>query len=291
MLSIVPSFNLDWNKPFFQKKGSEDSYVTRVYQDVKNDVHSIHNFMETKPLEAGNVCAFYLASGCLAGPAFVISHIAIMKFFHICTKFTKKVYVELLDSGKYKTISQQFPSHNMKRNGMIGVVSYYFPTYCIYPSLKYTLEAIEKKADVSFFPEPNIQSQSFSFVLDMIAPYITVIAPFIEEVLFRGHIQEYLTPKKGRWDELLDTIGWSEKEKATFTNRVKKEIGPILKTSLVFGMAHMNPFAKWCSLPQMIYTTILGIILSLLKLYTGDLWAPLVLHSLNNIRACLLMKD
>ena len=80
---------------------------------------------------------------------------------------------------------------------------------------------------------------------------ISVFAPLLEEVLFRGAIQGVLMRFFGR--------PWPA----------------IIVAALVFGVFHMNPV-------QIVYATLLGIVLGWIYYRTGSLMSVIVGHVLNN---------
>ena len=84
-----------------------------------------------------------------------------------------------------------------------------------------------------------------------------VIAPFSEEVLFRGFLQKFLE------------LHWKNVTKA------------VLVTSLFFAAVHMNP--GW-----IIQIYLLGIILGYLSWKTRSIFPGLILHSLNNGLALIM---
>lgn len=85
---------------------------------------------------------------------------------------------------------------------------------------------------------------------------IAVIAPFGEELLFRGFLQQAL---EKHWKDVTRAI---------------------LITAIFFAMIHMNPY--W-----FIQIYILGIMLGFLAWKTGSVYPSLILHGLNNAIAML----
>lgn len=77
------------------------------------------------------------------------------------------------------------------------------------------------------------------------------VAPFIEEMLFRGYFQKVLEDS------------WRDVTKA------------ILVTSLFFALVHLNPY--W-----VVQIYLLGLVLSYLTWRTNSIWSGLILHGLNN---------
>lgn len=87
---------------------------------------------------------------------------------------------------------------------------------------------------------------------------ITVLAPLLEEMLFRGAIQGYLMRRYSNpW------VG-------------------IITASLVFGVVHGNPI-------QIFYASCLGIVFGWIYYRTGTLFPVVLGHILNNMLAALLM--
>ena len=93
------------------------------------------------------------------------------------------------------------------------------------------------------------------FIVFIIA--VVVVAPFGEEILFRGFLQQFLEKH------------WKDSTKA------------VLITSLFFAMIHLNPY--W-----MIQIYFLGLILGFLAWRTGSVVPSLILHGLNNAMAIIL---
>lgn len=85
---------------------------------------------------------------------------------------------------------------------------------------------------------------------------ISVFAPLLEEVLFRGAIQGYMMRKFKPWTA-------------------------IICSALVFGLIHMNPV-------QIVYATLLGIIFGWIYYRTGSLLPVILGHILNNSFATIV---
>ncbi|MEC7848093.1 MAG: type II CAAX endopeptidase family protein [Candidatus Neomarinimicrobiota bacterium] len=86
---------------------------------------------------------------------------------------------------------------------------------------------------------------------------VVMVAPFGEEILFRGFLQQFLEKH------------WKDSTKA------------VLITSLFFAMIHLNPY--W-----MIQIYFLGLILGFLAWRTESVVPSLILHGLNNAMAIIL---
>ncbi len=111
-----------------------------------------------------------------------------------------------------------------------------------------------------FYPIPDMMEEIFDGLSHNILGVlsIAVLAPILEEVLFRGAIQGYLM--------------------RTYSNPY---IGMVV-ASLVFGIFHINPV-------QVIYASLLGFILGWIYYRTGSLLPVIIGHVLNNSIACISM--
>ena len=106
---------------------------------------------------------------------------------------------------------------------------------------------------VQWFPLENILENEFQGLSHNVigAFTIAVLAPVLEEVMFRGAIQGYIMRK------------------------VRSPWVAIVVASLIFGVFHMNPV-------QIVYATLLGVILGWIYYRTGSLISVIVGHVLNN---------
>ena len=87
---------------------------------------------------------------------------------------------------------------------------------------------------------------------------ISLIAPLLEEVLFRGAIQGYMMRRYNPWVA-------------------------IVCAALVFGVFHLNPV-------QMVYATLMGIVFGWIYYRTGSLLSVIAGHVLNNSMAALALQ-
>lgn len=87
---------------------------------------------------------------------------------------------------------------------------------------------------------------------------ISVLAPLLEEVMFRGAIQGYMM------------------------RRMRSPWAAIIAAALVFGIFHMNPV-------QVVYATLLGVVFGWIYYRTGSLMSVIVGHVLNNTIATIMM--
>ncbi|WP_353892401.1 CPBP family intramembrane glutamic endopeptidase [Proteinivorax hydrogeniformans] len=85
---------------------------------------------------------------------------------------------------------------------------------------------------------------------------VGVAAPLFEEIIFRGLI----------FDELEGKISLKS---------------VIIIQAVVFGVYHMN-------IAQGVYTTVMGLFLGLSLVWTGSIWAPILIHAGNNIFSIII---
>lgn len=113
---------------------------------------------------------------------------------------------------------------------------------------------------VQWFPLEDMMQDTFSGISHNVlgALSISLFGPILEEVMFRGAIQGYITRKTG------------------------KPILAIIVASLIFGIFHINPI-------QVVYASLLGMIFGWIYYRTGSLLSVIVGHVLNNTMATLTM--
>lgn len=113
---------------------------------------------------------------------------------------------------------------------------------------------------VQWFPLEDMMQDTFSGISHNVlgALSISLFGPILEEVMFRGAIQGYITRKTG------------------------KPILAIIVASLIFGIFHINPI-------QVVYASLLGMIFGWIYYRTGSLLSVIVGHVLNNTIATLTM--
>lgn len=111
-----------------------------------------------------------------------------------------------------------------------------------------------------YYPIPDLMEDTFAGLTHNILGVISiaVVAPVLEEVLFRGAIQGYLMRRFGN-----PYVG-------------------IVVASLVFGIFHLNPI-------QVVYATLLGLIFGWIYYRTRSLLSVIVGHVLNNSLATVGM--
>jgi membrane protease YdiL (CAAX protease family) len=116
------------------------------------------------------------------------------------------------------------------------------------------------------------------------APFICVIGPVMEEVGFRWLLQNALTDK---FESFYMSYGVT-KANANILARVTS----VFFTAIIFGLVHFsNALFFWCNpvlfLPQVVFATVLGLVLGVSKELSGGLYVPCGIHIANNTLAWL----
>lgn len=89
---------------------------------------------------------------------------------------------------------------------------------------------------------------------------VVCIAPFVEELVFRGVLLSGLASRL--------PVAWA-----------------IVASALIFGGAHLPDFNfAWYPVPALM---LLGLVLGWLRVYSRSLWPPIILHATNNLFAAL----
>lgn len=116
----------------------------------------------------------------------------------------------------------------------------------------------------------------------LMGPQICILAPILEEVIFRSILQEKL---KNDLRLFYANQGLSPKI-ADITSRVTA----IFFGSIIFGLAHFtNALSFQCNpilfLPQVVSATVMGFVFGMAKEFSGDLYLPIGMHMGNNVLA------
>ena len=110
------------------------------------------------------------------------------------------------------------------------------------PVVWYPLARAEPEFVSSVLSQPFIDSRLNLFLL------LVIMAPIVEETLFRGFLFSRLTTKWGMTKAMV-------------------------ASSLAFGLLHLNPIGA----------TVFGLVACILYMRTGTLLAPIAVHALNNL--------
>jgi len=114
----------------------------------------------------------------------------------------------------------------------------------------------------------------------LLAPLVCVYAPIWEEKTFRGTLQEAL--KNDFYSLYHDNLGFSNS-----TAGIASRVTAIFFTSVLFGLSHFSNAIFFCCnpvlfLPQVVSTTIAGLMLGFAKEWGGSLELPTSMHIFNN---------
>jgi membrane protease YdiL (CAAX protease family) len=153
---------------------------------------------------------------------------------------------------------------------LVGIVTF-IPMSKIFEVLENSVCSKIKTCFKQEFSQDAVKIFSLSQINPVLAVaaglYIAVIGPMIEEIIFRGDIQ--------------DSLNTYFEEKCP--NRAAAKILSTSCSSLIFGAAHLSPLQNTASnIIIMLFTTAMGVTMSALKETTGDLWAPTAFHITNN---------
>lgn len=121
-----------------------------------------------------------------------------------------------------------------------------------------------------------------------LGPLICIIAPYKEEEMFRGDLQESI---KNRLRSFYEDRGLSQ-----ISVDILSRITSVFFTSILFGAIHFtNAIFLFCNpvllLPQVIATTVMGIVFGLAKELSGKLNLPIGMHMGNNFLAWASMLN
>jgi membrane protease YdiL (CAAX protease family) len=103
---------------------------------------------------------------------------------------------------------------------------------------------------------------------------ISCLAPVVEEVVFRGFLQEKIRD--------IQTIFFKERAQQTIS-----KITRVVIQALLFAVCHFEPLLKWANLYIILITFCLGVQLGITKEKEKNIWACMTLHGLLNTVVCL----
>lgn len=130
---------------------------------------------------------------------------------------------------------------------------------------------------------PTLSFSGYHFIWKIaLFPLLCVIGPIAEEKVFRGNLQGFFT---SRFTSLFERFGCS-----SYLSSLVARVLSVLMASVIFGLLHFtNAILFLCNplvfLPQVVATTIMGLMFGLAKECTGDLSMPIGMHVGNNTLA------
>ncbi len=103
---------------------------------------------------------------------------------------------------------------------------------------------------------------------------ITYVAPLIEEIIFRGFLQEKIRD--------VQAILFKDKEETTISKIIR-----VVIQALVFSLCHFHPLQGLANIPILIGTFIFGFYMGLNKEKEKTLWTSMTIHGSVNTVVCL----
>lgn len=141
-------------------------------------------------------------------------------------------------------------------------------------------QVVERALPVSHVTDPAADfAKSLSGIPALLFVFLgVVVAPFVEEIVFRGFLYN-----------ALRTSFRSDTALRLFRHVEMGDLAAALASGLVFGLFHMNfmqfPALNWAALP--IYT-VTGMVLAESYRRSGSLYVPIMVHALNNLTVMVL---
>jgi membrane protease YdiL (CAAX protease family) len=116
----------------------------------------------------------------------------------------------------------------------------------------------------------------------LLSPLVCIVGPVIEEISFRELLQGVL---KDKLNTFYISLNFSDSA-ANTASRVTS----VFFASVIFGLIHFsNALVFWCNpvlfLPQVVASTIMGLLFSLAREFSGELHMPIGMHIGNNTLA------
>lgn len=157
-----------------------------------------------------------------------------------------------LKEGGFASMGLHFLTDPLSVAGLIGITLLSIQLVKILPfPEKRLIKAKRKLKEVLFILPKNLQEHKWSII-------ISITAGVCEEILFRGLFFELL-------------------------NQYMPAVYAILVVNILFGLGHAGTKLK-----NMLSTSGLGILWSIIYYYTGSLWVPILMHILVDIYATTL---
>lgn len=176
----------------------------------------------------------------------VITHLATqIGIFAICADIfvliSTFIIVEIFTKNKFKKIVKPV-KFELKKLGVVIPVA----LGCVL-----IMSIVSSLIAEPFFKDPQINKLFAHMTTPMSIIQVVIIAPIVEEVMFRGILFNYIRKRSGNI------------------------VFAIIISSITFGIAHGNG-------EQGIYASILGVFLALIYLYTGSIFGDILVHMIAN---------
>jgi membrane protease YdiL (CAAX protease family) len=182
--------------------------------------------------------------------------------------------------GFSQRVSQSFPSHQAVQHLSLGVVA----GGGLYYLNRYMLSAFTRAMESRGFALPGqtiavgVNASGFAGIFWSIS---AIVMPLLEEVIFRGHLLDHALSK-----------GNSQPQQGENTSFGKcfRTMKAVITTSVIFGLIHGSWSQGWSNVGTIVITSLMGSVCGLLKVTTGNLWAPVAAHAINNIMAIVSLR-
>ncbi len=114
-----------------------------------------------------------------------------------------------------------------------------------------------EEGDDSFAASPSAEDPYLWLGLAQLLVIVVVLAPIVEEIVFRGVLHRWLEKRIGL-------------------------VVAVLVSSVIFGAAHLGPFIA-------VSNTVLGMVLALSFHYSRSIYVPMLIHFVNNLLVVLML--
>lgn len=202
-----------------------------------------------------------------------------------------KIGDALVKSGKLQEMKDLFPFNNYTKSVVLAVGA----SFCAAPlfyGIQLGLADLEGGLGVSFNKRQDVhrllEMVSNSYMKDFLCTLTTMLIPFFEEYMFRGHLENWFRPDEKKEMTFLsiplgrgnNAVVEDDSVQTRTISFFKRSVLPALKTSLVYGLIHTTPSQKYSNIASVSYYSALSMVCSVLRHATGGLWAPYILHSI-----------
>ncbi len=183
--------------------------------------------------------------------------------------------------GDFKSLSENFPSGQAVKHLSLGIVA--GGVFCCLN--RYIGSAFKRSMESRGVSLPGqdigIAIKGFGFGGIYWSFFAAIVAPLFEEIAFRGSLLDHALSK-----------GNSQPQQGENTRFGKcfRTMKAIIATSVIFALMHGSLSQRWSNVYAIGICSLMGSVFGLLKVTTGNLWAPVAAHAINNIMAVALLR-
>ncbi|HEX2579170.1 MAG TPA: CPBP family intramembrane glutamic endopeptidase [Rhabdochlamydiaceae bacterium] len=208
----------------------------------------------------------------------------VMYYMGMFNGFGGLVLFKFLESLGFRNLLRQFlnyfPAHNAFRYIGFGVASGLIHSFLDSPTNRFITHQLWKMGMPITHNNREVAVWIQSPRIGILMGLITIALPPFEEFFFRGKILDFF----------IDTQEHPLTRQERISLVTLKTLKGLIVSSLLFGLYHVSPGQRWANLPLFMYTTTCGFSMGLLKITTGNLWAPATAHVLNNAIAYSILQ-